>query len=233
MENKQNSQQNMPPQNTKPVEQAKPKKSIRERLTGNPWVTMLSLAVLAGIVVFSILFYINSSTKIYIEKSAIQAPSIALGPQSPGVLEEIDVKEGDTVKASETVARVGNELIKAKVDGKVIGVENTIGKIANPGEAVVTMIDPTQLRVVGQIEEDKGLSDIRVGQTAVFTADAFGGKKYAGVVDEITPTSHDADVVFSISDQRQEKTFDIKVRFNPDLAPELLNGMSARIWIFK
>ena len=65
-----------------------------------------------------------------------------------------------------------------------------------------------------------------------FTVDAFGAKKYSGVVDEVGSTSHAGDVVFNISDQRQVAQFDVKIRFNSQLYPELKNGMSAKVWIY-
>jgi multidrug resistance efflux pump len=95
------------------------------------------------------------------------------------------------------------------------------------------MIDPTQLRVDGQLEEDKGLADVAVGDRAIFTVDAFPGKTYDGVVSEISPTSHVADVVFQVSDQREEQIFDVKVAYDVSKYPELKNGMSAKIWVYK
>jgi hypothetical protein len=54
-----------------------------------------------------------------------------------------------------------------------------------------------------------------------------------GIVDEVSPTSRASDVVFNISDQRPTNQFDVKVRFDPSEYPELKNGMSARIWVYK
>jgi multidrug resistance efflux pump len=94
-------------------------------------------------------------------------------------------------------------------------------------------MDPSTLRVVGQVDENKGLADVHVGAPVRFTVDAFGAKEYLGVVDEVSPTAHAGDVVFNISDQRQVQTFDVKVRFDTAAYPELKNGMSAKIWIYK
>jgi ketol-acid reductoisomerase len=87
--------------------------------------------------------------------------------------------------------------------------------------------------VVGHIEENKGLKDIKVGQRAMFEADAFGSKQFNGVVDEISETSRQSDVVFNISDNRQVQIFDVKIRYNLADYPELKNGMSAKVWIYK
>ena len=174
-----------------------------------------------------------SSGRIYIEKGEISAPQIDLSSQNGGILETLMVKEGDMVEKNQPVAQVGDEVVRSREDGLVIGVQNKIGKIFNHGEAVVSIIKPSDLRVLGTIGEDKGLKDIKVGQRVVFTADAFGSKEYQGFVDEVSPSSKDKGLSFSISDKRATSDFVIKVRFNGDVYPELKNGMSAKIWVYK
>src|SRR5262249_54386642 len=98
---------------------------------------------------------------------------------------------------------------------------------------VVEMIDPSELRVVGKVDENKGLDRIAVGDSVSFTVDAFGGKTYSAVVDEISPTSEQSGIVFNISDKREVKQFDVKARFDTAAYPELRNGMSARMWIYQ
>ena len=173
------------------------------------------------------------SASVYIENSSITAPIINLSPVSGGTLEEVFVNTGDEVGDSAPIARVGDELIKSQSAGEILSINTDIGATFAPGQVVATMINPNDLRVVGQVEEDKGLSDIKIGQQAIFTVDAFGSKQYPGIVDEISPTSDVGDIVFNISDTRQEMNFDVKVRFDTTQYPELKNGMSAKLWIYK
>ena len=180
------------------------------------------------------LVYLNIvSKRVYVEKSEIDASPIALSSKSGGILEELFIKEGDEISADAVVARVGNELVKSGDAGLVINRQDSIGKFFQPGEAIVTMIKPSDLRVVGRLVEDKGLSDAKVGQRVIFEVDAFGTKQYEGIIDEVSPTSRPSDVVFNISDQRQENEFNVKARFNLSKYPELKNGMSAKMWIYK
>jgi multidrug resistance efflux pump len=180
------------------------------------------------------LFYVYlARNQVYVEKSSIEAPMIDLSSQNGGLLQRLLVQAGDTVQENQPVAQVGNDLVKTKNAGVIISVNNNIGKNFVPDEPVATMIKPEDLRVVVQVEEDKGLSDIRIGQKAYFTADAFGSKKYSGLVDEISPTSRDSDIVFNISNTREPKEFDVKIRFSITDYPELKNGMSAKTWIYK
>lgn len=191
-----------------------------------------------GIVLFALaagggIYWYITSQRVYVDTAYVQAPLINLSPVHGGTLQDVMVNVGDTVPASTVVAQVGNELIKTNVAGLIVNASNQLGQLIAPGQTVATMIDPNQLRVVGRVDENKGLSQISVGEPAVFTVDAFGSKEYQGIVDEISPTSRQSDVVFNISDQRQAQQFDVKIRFDVARYPELKNGMSAKIWIYK
>jgi len=192
------------------------------------------LAVLiVALAIGGFFFWQNLNSRISIDKSEIVAPEIALSADVAGPLEEVMVNEGDLVTENESVARVGDQLIKSKSDGVVVTTVNDIGKNFNPGEPVVTIVNPAELRVVAHIEEDKGLKDVRVGQRAIFTVDAYGSKQYIGTVDDISETSRQSGIVFNISDKREVRQFDIKIRYNVSAYPELKNGMSAKVLIYK
>lgn len=186
--------------------------------------------VVAAVVIGMYLFLTRN--RIYVEKSQVAAPLIGLSSQAGGRLEKLYVGPGDTVTENEVVAEVGQEPVKTKEAGMVVSTENDPGKTVVPGEAVVTIVRPQDLRVVAQVEEDKGLSVIRVGQRVFFTVDAFGSRQFEGIVDEVSPTSRTGDVVFNISSQRQVNEFDVKIRFDIAKYPELRNGMSAKAWIY-
>jgi len=209
----------------------------QKQKTGRSRILIAIMAILAiiGGVGGGLYYYVSSKT-VSIDTSIIQAPLINLSPSNSGKLQAVFVKAGDRVTTDEPVAEVGNEIVKAQTSGEIVSVDQNIGEFENAltGQAVVaTMIDPAQLRVVGSLDENKGLADIAVGDQATFTVDAFGSKQYQGVVDEVSPTSRQSDVVFNISNQRPTNEFDVYVRFDPSKYPELKNGMSARIWIYK
>jgi multidrug resistance efflux pump len=179
------------------------------------------------------IYLLATSNRIYVDTAVISAPVISLSPQVGGSLQETFVSIGDVVPANSPVARTGNELIKSKDSGLILSIRTDIGTIFAPGMPVATMINPYDLRIVASVTEDKGLSQIKVGQSVIFTVDAFGSKKYYGIIDEISPTARQGDIVFNISNTRQEQQFDVKVRFDVNQYPELKNGMSAKIWIYK
>ena len=209
---------------------AKEEKEIKKmKLSIRGLMTLVFIIVAIGGAILAYIVYENRS--VYIEKSDIEAPAISLSSTAPGTLNEMLVQAGDTVSANQVVARVGDQLIKTKIAGVVTKADSAVGQSYAAGQIVVAMIDPTQLHVVGHLDENKGLDRVRVGQYVTFTADAFGSKQYTGIVDEISPEARSGDIVFTISDARQEQVFDVKVRFDTTLYPELKNGMSARIWV--
>lgn len=195
-------------------------------LTG---LAVLAIAALAALAIYAIV----DSRRVYIDAASIEAPQIDLSPSSRGSLEAVYVQAGDMVTAEEPVARVGEELVSSAVAGVIVRVDQKIGADMAPGTAAVTMIDPSRLRVVGKVDEDKGLAAIRVGDPVTFTVDAYGGRLFSGVVDEVAPTANSSGVVFNISGERQTQQFDVKARFDASRYPELRNGMSARMWIYK
>jgi len=200
--------------------------------TRRTWIiTGIVVLLIAAATGGGIYLYIEGQ-RVYVDQSSIIAPEIDLSPSSPGILQDVYVNEGDEVPANFTVAQVGDQLIQTQVAGIIISVPDQVGAEVTAGSPVVTMIDPTQLRVVGQVQENEGLDRIKVGDAVTFTVDAFGSQKFSGVVDEVSPTSQQSQVVFNISDQREEQDFDVKARFDTTEYPQLKNGMSARMWIY-
>lgn len=188
----------------------------------------LLILIIAGIAAVSIF----SQHEVAITNATVSAPLIALSPTAPGRLNAIYVNEGDSLPANAPVALVGTEVVKTKVAGLIVNVNDTIGAQVAAGESVVDMIDPSSLRVVGKIDENKGLARVSVGDPAVFTVDAFGGRKFNGIVDEISPTSNQTGIVFNISSQRAVQQFLVKARFDVSAFPYLKNGMSARLYVY-
>ncbi len=192
-------------------------------------IAVFIIAIILG----GILYWQDLQSKIYIEKSEIYAPIISLSPKNTGDIEKLYVKEGDRVIEGQTLAKIGGQIITARTPGIILWVQNTPGQIVSSQSAVIKMVDPLSLRVVGHIQEDKGLRDIHTGQRVTFTADAFGSQQYQGVVESVATTSRESSITFSISDKREEKEFDITVSFDTNAYPELKNGMSAKMWIYK
>lgn len=192
----------------------------------------LGFALLAMIVLVGAVYFVITRNQLSTDKADIEAPTISIALAQGGTIQRILVSEGDMVPANASVAQVSDQILKTKTAGLVVNVQNNIGKTVGPNEPVVTLINPEELRVVAHIDENSGLNNIQPGQAVQFTVDAFGSKKYSGVVEMMSPTARQSGVVFNISDQREVKQFDVKIRFDIKAYPELKNGMSAKVTIY-
>lgn len=205
--------------------------SKKENIFKKPFIkSIMSMVVIFGLL-FTFLFWLGKKNTVSIENSYLEAPITNLSPSTPGILNALYVKEGDTVEANSQVALVGSQILSTQEGGVVSFAEKVLGNYFSPGQTVVSVVNTKEMKVVGAIEETKGLKDIKVGQRATFTVDAFPGKTYEGRVEQISPVSSDTGVVFSISDKRPVKKFNVKVAFDVSLYPELKSGMSAKITV--
>lgn len=196
-----------------------------------PWVqSLIAIVVIFGALA-SFLFWQSSTTSVKIDDSYLEAPMVNIAPSTPGSLNTLYVKEGDRIDANAPIGVVGSETLYAKESGIILDAPRALGSYYAPGQKVLSIIVDTKMRVVGTIDETKGLSKLSAGQHARFTVDAYPGKDYEGVVDEVSDASNDAGIAFSISDKRAVKKFNVYVRFDASKYPELKSGMSARIWV--
>ena len=82
-------------------------KGSRNKIIAIAAVAVVVLGSVGGLIYWKIV-----SGRVYVENSTISAPVINLSPTVGGVLEQVFVNVGDSVKTSAPIARVGDELIK-------------------------------------------------------------------------------------------------------------------------
>ncbi len=209
------------------------KNNIFRTLLKNPLVIGAFVILVAAGLFLGFNAWLLAQSRVYIENSEISAPVISIGPEVPGVLQEVYVHAGQFVLADQPLFNVDGRKILAKTSGLVTSVQNTPGQMVTGQSAVVQMYSPASLRVIGHIQEDQGLSSIQIGQKVVFTVDAFGSKQFTGTVENIGNQADQSSLAFSISDKRQEKQFDVTVAFDTSTYPQLVDGMSAKMWVYK
>lgn len=202
-----------------------PELRTRLFLFGGSGVAILVAALIGA-------YFITSSRSVSIDTATISAPLISLAPTTGGRLNAVYAAVGDTLSANAPVALVGTEVVRTRVAGQLVQITNTIGAHIAPGAPIAQIVDPAQLRVVGRIDENKGLSQLKVGDPVTFTVDAFGSRTFTGVLDQVSPTSNQSGMVFNISSQRETQQFDVEARFDTSTYSELKNGMSARMKIY-
>ncbi len=208
-------------------------KEIARKAKIKAWIEIGILVAIVAVFLAAAYWWLFIRTRVYTDSASISAPLIQISPDNPAILKEVLVKDGDMVATSTPVARVGDSYLLTSSSGLIVNTDDSVGTLFSPGQAIVTMINPSDLRLVAKIDENAGLSDIKPGDKVVFTLDAFGGKKFDGAVEEIVPTSYQSGVIFNISDTRQEQQYQVKISYDALTHPEILNGMSARVWIYK
>ena len=223
--------QHMQHRKDEPIQPRKP--NIISSIRQHPLFLEAALILVAALAITGWLYWNDMQSKIYIENAEISAPLVSLGPSQSGTIDSIYVKEGDRVVHGQRIASVNGQLITAPTSGIIVTIKYAPGQLVTPQNTVVTMVNPDDFRVVGKLAEDKGLKDVKPGQKVVFTVDAFGSKQYSGTVESVGMAPVQSDIVFSISDKRQEKEFEIKAIFDTSAYPELKNGMSAKMSVYK
>lgn len=198
----------------------------------NPKVLRVIISVILILIIVGGYFYFQKSTgRVKIDNSLIQAPLLSIAPSNPGTLMELDAIEGHLVKAGDVLAVVGSETLRAKSDGLIVTSANQVGGVVSPASPLIQMIRTQDLRVVGTLDENKGLDMIKVGQPVSFSVDALPGKTFWGYIDEIAPSAKQTQVAFSISSERPIQQYQIYARFNSSNS-QIKNGMSAKMIVF-
>lgn len=207
-------------------------KNIFTKLKNKKVLKALMSIALVVIIVGGFYYWQIKRERVAIDNAQISASIISIAPTTSGRLFEMNVQEGKPVKKGDTIAIVGGETIRSTINGLVVMASNQIGGSFAPQNTVAQLIDPSQMRIVGTIDENKGLNQLRVGQVASFTVDAFPGQIFWGFLDEISSTAKQTQLSFSISSERPTQQFQVYIRFPASRYPQLKNGMSAKLTIF-
>jgi multidrug resistance efflux pump len=207
-------------------------KSKLGKLKSRSFIKRFVIVILIIVIVGGYLYWQTTRDRVFIEDSTINAPVISINAPTSGTLTELDTQEGKTIKKGDAIAVVSGTTLRSQADGLVVTAQNQVGGSVSPQTTIIQMIDPTQLRVVGVIDENKGLDEINVGQAASFTVDAYPGKTFWGYVDQISQMANQTAAAFSISNERPTQRFQVYVRFDATSYPDLKNGMSAKLTIF-
>jgi RND family efflux transporter MFP subunit len=81
-----------------------------------------------------------------------------------------------------------NTTVKAPYDGVVSERQVNPGDIVAPGSPLVTIVDPSTMRLEGAVPADQ-LGSIRVGSPVSFTVTGYPGRTFSGAVSSIYPSA--------------------------------------------
>src|ERR1035437_7440332 len=199
----------------------------------NPKVLRVILIVIvAALLIGGFVGYQLLKDRVAVDNSLVQAPIITISPEVPGKIMDLKVYEGEQVKKGDVLAIVGTSSLNAYQDGLIVSTNNAIGSIASGQTAVVQMINFSDMRIAGTLDENKGLDKVKIGQAVSFSVDALPNQTFWGYVDEISPTAKQTQLQFSVSSERPTQQFIVYTRFNAYSYPQIKNGMSAKMTVY-
>jgi HlyD family secretion protein len=113
-------------------------------------------------------------------------------------------------------ARLAEATIAAPIDGVVLRKNLEAGETANPGVAIVTLLDPRDIWLRGYVPETD-IGRVRVGQAATITVDAYPGRKFPGEISEIASEAEFTPKNVQTKKERVNLVFRVKIAAkNPD-----------------
>lgn len=190
------------------------------------------IPIIIGLVLAAVLFGVLKAGKISIVDSTVSSPLLAVYPANDGILQDVFVKIGQKINKGDPLAVVGSQTIYSPTGGIVTDINNSIGGDTVTTDPVAEIINPGLTRIDGVIDENKGLSEINIGDPVSFTVDALPGKVFWGYVDEVAQTAKPTEVAFTISSERPTQQFDVYAKFDAFANLEIKNGMSAKMTVY-
>ncbi len=165
------------------------------------------LVVVGGLL--GIAYYVYESSNFFSTQNAqVAADTITLTPEVTGKLKNWNVKEGDFVKAGQTIgvqdvstlvtstalspqglsdsadSIIAKANIKSPIDGKVVESDVIAGQVISPGMEIAIVSDTSHIYIKANIEETSILK-IRPGQAVDIGIDAYPHRTFKGYVESI------------------------------------------------
>lgn len=196
---------------------------------------IIKIAAFAGALILisaGVWYVLKTKERVFIEDSLVTAPITSLSSPITGNIKSILVSNGDPVKKGDALAVIGSETIRAFTDGIIVEANKQIGSLVTPQIPVIKMLNTSEMRIDGTLDENKGLNKIKVGQIVSFTIDALPGEIFWGYVDEISATAKQTQATFSISSERHTQQFEVFARFDARAYSRIKNGMSAKMTVY-
>ena len=195
-----------PPATPPAPEPPAPRRRGRARIV----ILAIVMIVLAAGAYFGYGYWWDSNHYVSTENAQVSGQQVQVGSMNAGRITQVPVKLGATVRKDQLLAvvelpsQVGvaqngtpkmdflpdqNAVVEVRspIDGVVLATPGAVGATVAQGQAIVTLVDPSQLWVTANVDET-ALPRVHVGQSAEVQLDATG-QTVVGKVDALTPAT--------------------------------------------
>lgn len=144
----------------------------------------------------------------------IEATEVHLGSEVGGIVDRVNVAEGERVENGAVVAVVHGDYIRAPINGVVLE------RVAEPGEVVpaystlVTIADLSDLTLTVYAPEDR-YGHIILGQTCPIKIDSFPEMTFHGTVSHIADKAEFTPRNVQTTENRKSTVFAVKIKLDP------------------
>ncbi len=207
-------------------------KSIRSAM---PLVVLIVIAFVGFVYLYVKNTEGNSSLLV---SGTIEVTKISLSTQMGGIVDQINLDEGQPAHKDQIVALVQpasgvqagyTEKVRCPIDGVVLDKNYEQGERALAGSTLLTIGDLTKPTLTIYVPEDQ-YGKINLGQTYPVTVDSFPGRVFTGTVSHIADQAEFTPRNVQTVQGRKDTVYAVKLALdNPDLA--LKPGMPADVTI--
>ena len=200
-------------------------------------VLPILLIIVLAVAGYSVYNFTQSANYFMTENAKVTAKMYYITGVTSGELLEWNASLGQVVKKGDILGRQSVlPYITAPVDGTIVVNNGVQGQLAAPTTQLAVVAD-TDHQYIGVNVEETDIQNIKIGQRADVTIDAYPGVNFSGVVSDIdltTQTFFSGSVSFSTSGTYTKVTQLIPVKIyieNPDQL-DLTFGMNANVKVY-
>lgn len=159
-------------------------KDEKKKINKNTAMAAIAVAVII-VVCIAFGYYENSSRYLKTDNAKVTADIYPISSKTEGKLLKFDAYVGKYVESGTILGRVdGGPYIKAPSDGEFIEVDAIKGDYILTTDVMGYIADVDHMYIGANIEETD-ITKVKVGQSVVVTLDAYGSKKFDGIVTKV------------------------------------------------